>query len=64
MPASLSRTACAIAPSALSRCAAGESASVRAAPLPRRPMSAIAAAMLLPSTDFSGAVMSLSSAGS
>ena len=54
----LSRMACAIAESALSRCAAGLSASVRAAALARRPISAIAAVMLLPSMDFSGAALS------
>ena len=57
MPASLARIVCAMAFSALSRCAAGLSASARAAVLPRRPISAIAAAMPVPSMDFSGALM-------
>ena len=58
MPASLSRIAFAIAASALSRWAAGLSASVRAAPLARAPISRMTGAIsLVPSMVFSGAVM-------
>src|ERR1700752_2577553 len=62
MPASLARIDLTIAASAVSRWAAGDSASVRAAAFARRPMSAIASAMLVPSIDFSGAVMRSSGA--
>src|ERR1041384_131320 len=64
IPAWLSRIARAIALSAASRWLAGDNASLRAATLARRPMSAIASAMLVPSIDFNGTVMRASGGGS